>query len=113
MSKKKVEISGCGLAEKITISRAELHVFVSAFGNKVQAYEAGFAIDLLTDLLNGKTKMKDVAIELIERSKRHEACAMLTAEGLPETLSELVSNYGCHDDIVKLELARLALNLNK
>lgn len=102
-----------GADEKITISRAELHMYASAYGNKVQAYEAGFAIDLFIDLLKGNITMKDVAFGLVERSIRHNACAMLLAGDIPHPLREMVKNYCSYDKDELMELIRLVQNSNK
>lgn len=102
-----------GEDEKITISRAELNMYASAYGNKVQAYEAGFAIDLFIDLLKGNITMKDVAFDLVERSIRHNACAMLLADDIPHPLREMVKNYCSYDKNELIELIRLAQNSNK
>lgn len=99
--------------EKITITRAELYMFASAYGNKVQASEADFAISLFVELLKRKMTIRDVAAALINRSKRHQFCAMMTAELLPQMLRDMVEKYVTHDDGEKLELAGLAMGLNK
>lgn len=102
-----------GEDEKITISRAEFYMFAAAYDNKVKASEADFAISLLVELLKRKMTIRDVAAALIDRSKRHQFCAMMTAEPLPQMLRDMVEKYVTHDDGEKLELMRLVMNLNK